>query len=204
LITFFYPAKMNYLGHLFLSNNDPEIMQGNLYGDFVKGSQHLNLPPKIVQGVELHRQIDSFIDTHSSLDLLRKILSKDLPKIYGIAIDIYFDHLLAKNWDQYHPTPLKKYLNQLYEQLDFDTQIYSPKFLFFLTKMKEINWLLHSEKESSILKTCLHVSRKISFDNNLSESIIIFEKQQELITESFHNFMKEAMKKFNIPPINTI
>jgi acyl carrier protein phosphodiesterase len=189
---------MNYLGHLYLSNNDPKLMQANIYGDFVKGSDYLNLPTKIIQGIELHRSIDFFIDTHPSLDEIRRTLSKHLPKIYGIAIDIYFDHLLAKYWEEYHPVELSIYLNQFYKNIDFDTKIYNKKFLLFLTKTKEINWLLHSRQEESILKTSLHVSRKISYKNNLNDSIIYFEKFEVQITKCFHTFMKVAINHFKI------
>ena len=81
---------MNYLGHLFFSNNDLELMYANIYGDFIKGSK-LSHHPKIIQkGVKLHRSIDSYIDNHPKVLNLKKTLTKDLPKISGIAIDLYF------------------------------------------------------------------------------------------------------------------
>jgi hypothetical protein len=34
--------SLNFLGHLFLSNNDKDLMLANLYGDFVKGKDLTN------------------------------------------------------------------------------------------------------------------------------------------------------------------
>jgi hypothetical protein len=34
--------NLNFLGHLFLSNNDKDLMLANLYGDFVKGKDLTN------------------------------------------------------------------------------------------------------------------------------------------------------------------
>ncbi|MGA2151478.1 MAG: DUF479 domain-containing protein, partial [Geobacteraceae bacterium] len=51
---------MNFLAHLYLSGDDPELLVGNLLGDFVKGRLSGNFPDGIERGIELHRRIDSF------------------------------------------------------------------------------------------------------------------------------------------------
>src|SRR5690554_7679267 len=69
-------------------------MLANLFGDFVKGKDYTYLPQIIQDGVGLHRQIDDFVDRHPLVSELRLKLYKELPKIAGIAIDLFFDHLL--------------------------------------------------------------------------------------------------------------
>jgi acyl carrier protein phosphodiesterase len=93
---------MNFLGHLYFSNNDFELMQANLFGDFVKGKDYTHLPLKLQEGVTLHRKIDHYIDHHPAVLDLVHLLHDDLPKVAAIAVDIYFDHLLAKNWSKFH------------------------------------------------------------------------------------------------------
>ncbi len=39
---FLRSKNLNFLGHLFLSNNDKDLMLANLYGDFVKGKDLTN------------------------------------------------------------------------------------------------------------------------------------------------------------------
>jgi len=39
---FLRSKSLNFLGHLFLSNNDKDLMLANLYGDFVKGKDLTN------------------------------------------------------------------------------------------------------------------------------------------------------------------
>ncbi|HEY5975737.1 MAG TPA: DUF479 domain-containing protein, partial [Geobacteraceae bacterium] len=51
---------MNFLFHLYLSGDDPELMVGNLMGDFVKGRlMPGRFPIGIERGLVLHRAIDS-------------------------------------------------------------------------------------------------------------------------------------------------
>ena len=64
---------MNYLGHLYFSKNDFELMYYNLFGDFVKGSDLSRFPIKIQEGIRLHREIDHYIDHHP---YVRKLLHK--------------------------------------------------------------------------------------------------------------------------------
>lgn len=88
---------MNFLGHLYFSENDTELMLNNLYGDYVKGKNLDAYPLEIQRGILLHRAIDNFIDTNPGVKELFHHLYPSLPKIAGIAVDLYFDHILAKN-----------------------------------------------------------------------------------------------------------
>ncbi|KKM01805.1 hypothetical protein LCGC14_1790730, partial [marine sediment metagenome] len=49
---------MNYLAHIYLSGDHPEVMVGGLLGDFVKGPLRGQLPRAIEEGIALHRKID--------------------------------------------------------------------------------------------------------------------------------------------------
>ena len=51
---------MNYLGHLYLSGDQKDLMLANLFGDFVKGRDYSYLPQIVQTGVTLHREIDNF------------------------------------------------------------------------------------------------------------------------------------------------
>ncbi len=85
---------MNFLGHLYFSDNKQELMLNNLFGDFVKGKDISRYPIEIQQGITLHRKIDNFIDRHPLVLELSHKLFADLPKVSAIAIDLFFDHLL--------------------------------------------------------------------------------------------------------------
>ena len=187
---------MNFLGHLFFSNNDIELMYANMYGDFVKGS-HLEKLPEIVQrGSYLHRKIDFYIDNHPKVLELKHLLHEELPKVAGIAIDLYFDHLLAKNWDQFHPMPLREFINS-FHSYPYDKTLYpNPNFHFVLKLMKKDDWLYNYQFPSGLEFACKGLSNRISFSNQLWNAPEVFHTYQAEIEEAFAIFMNDALLHF--------
>lgn len=183
---------MNYLGHIYFSNNDPQLAVANLFGDFVKGKKYLEYPEYIQKGVLLHRKIDDFIDHHFEvLHLIHQIRSS-LPKVAPIAVDIYFDHLLAKNWDQYHPVKLPEFLSNFYSNIDLSNEPYPSDFKHFISLMIERNWMSHYPSEEGLYRMCQGVSRKLSFENALTNGHTVFYDFQNEITSCFHEYMRDA------------
>lgn len=188
---------MNYLGHLFFSNNDIELMYANIYGDFVKGSALSHHPEIIQKGVKLHRTIDSYIDNHVKVLVLKKMLSKDLPKISAIAIDLYFDHLLAVKWETFNTENLKNFTTNFHAH-NFDIQHYTDEhFLFLMRKMKADNWLFHYQYHHGLEFACKGLSKRISFSNQLYNAPNVFLTFQEEIEITFNDFMTDAIPFFN-------
>ncbi|TNF46491.1 MAG: DUF479 domain-containing protein [Bacteroidetes bacterium] len=185
---------MNLLGHLYFSQNDQRLMYANLYGDFFKGNDFTGLSPITKKGILLHRTIDDYIDHHPAvLDLLHK-LYPDLPKVSGIAVDLYFDHLLAQQWQKYHPEPLDHFLEKFYLTSVNDNKDFSPEFNQFIEAMRKHNWISHYPTKEGLQKMCNGVSSRISFPNVLSKAPVIFEKQKEIIERTFELYMQDAKR----------
>lgn len=198
---------MNYLGHLYLSGNQHDLMLANIFGDFVKGRDYTHLPPIVQTGVTLHREIDDFIDHHPLvLEVLNSFLYKDLPKVAPIAIDLYMDHLLAKNWDQFHNLKLIKFEKSFFEfalnqsnhtfQNSGSTYVYPPEFFGLLKIMHKKSWLLQYAKLDGLKMASTGLSKRISFSNNLDEAVYVYKKRESHIKHVFSEFMKDAQIKF--------
>lgn len=188
---------MNFLGHIFFSNGNKELMTANIYGDFVRGSDLSSYPEIIQEGVVLHRMIDSYIDNHPIVKELMHQIYPDLPKVTGIAVDIYFDHLLAKNWEKYSSTPLREFLDNYYESLLTLEYEYPLEFQILLGRMRTGDWLWHYRETFGLDKACRGVSQRISFDNVLDQGLEVFNKHEVAINQSFEAFMQEAITYFN-------
>lgn len=193
-----YYCIMNYLGHLFFSNNSHELMLNNLYGDYVKGKDLSRFPLAIQKGILLHREIDHFIDHFPQVLDLQHQLQSELPKVSSIAIDLYFDHLLAKNWNEYHPIPLAQYLNAFYSSIEFDFNFHSEKFQIMIKEMIRVNWPIYYPELDGLDKMCNGVSKKISFENKLKFGKSVFEKHEAIIYQTFRTYMEAASIKFNV------
>lgn len=188
---------MNYLGHIYFSNNDFELAKANLYGDYIKGSDLSNYSELIQKGIRLHREIDNYIDHHPIItEKLLPILRPELPKVAPIAVDLIFDHLLAKNWSDFHTKKLTDYLEEFYASIRSNQQEFSLTFLQQLGRMENFRWInVYSEFEG-LIKLSHGVSRKLNFTNSLPNTPDVFLKNEVEITEIFYQFMKDAEAHF--------
>lgn len=168
-------------------------MYANLHGDFVRGKDLSHFPKKMEQGIILHRMIDDYIDHHPSVLELLHILYEPLPKVAGIAVDLYFDHILAINWNEFHSTPLDQFIDGFYASLLENETHYSPKFKLMITRMKERNWLYQYQFEYGLMKACKGVSSRISFPNALDTAHKVFKIHEEEVQKCFYSFMEDAI-----------
>lgn len=189
---------MNFLGHLYFSNNNHELMLHNLYGDFIKGKDISFYPPQIQEGILLHRAIDSFIDTHPKVLELLKILYPHLPKVSAIAIDLFFDHLLAKNWNNFHQKDLNLYLKEFYSSISLTKFDYKVEFSVFIEKLIKHNWISYYPQFYGLEKSCQGVSNRLSFPNSLDRAPHVFKAFENEITAVFNVYMQDAIVKFTM------
>jgi len=200
---------LNYLGHLYFSGNNHPMMLANLFGDFVKGKDYTYLPKIVQNGVLLHRQIDDYIDNHSKVTELRLKLYSSLPKIAGIAIDLYFDHLLAKSWSVHHNQKLNHFIddflayalnkkNQAFKNHSF---VYPERYIHLLHLINDHNWMKRYVNIEGLEMASKGLSKRISFNNNLDQATRVFLQNEEEIQLIFNEYMKDAKQKFNTPSI---
>jgi acyl carrier protein phosphodiesterase len=171
-------------------------MLSNLYGDFVKGKDFTNYSTIVQKGIHLHRRIDHFIDTHPAVTELRLSLYDKLPKVAGVAIDLYFDHLLARSWENYHSKDYTLFLNEFYlHQADFEQEL-KKDFKEFMGYFRMRKWLNHYPTAFGLAKSCEGVSKRISFDNVLHKAPEQFYLREKEIQACFEIYMKDAILKF--------
>ena len=93
---------MNFLAHFLLSGDDDELRLGNLLGDVVKGRveryDHPGAPSGCATGIRLHRTIDSFSDAHPVVRRSKQRIAARYGRLSGVIVDVYYDHVLAREW----------------------------------------------------------------------------------------------------------
>jgi acyl carrier protein phosphodiesterase len=108
---------VNFLAHLHLSEGTPASMLGGVLADFVKPAQVAALPDDVRAGIELHRRIDGFTDRHPIVQQSIGRISRAAGWFAGIVIDVYYDHLLARDWPRYSDEPLRDFADRAYAAL---------------------------------------------------------------------------------------
>jgi len=112
---------MNFLAHFLLSENDDELRLGNLLGDVVKGRvEHYDHPgasERIRTGIRLHRTIDSYSDAHPVVRRSKQRISERYGRLSGVIVDVYYDHVLAREWHTHGEGDLNAFADDVYRTL---------------------------------------------------------------------------------------
>ncbi len=134
---------MNFLAHAYLSDDDVDVMVGNLIGDYVKGKKVLETyPESIRKGIMLHRHIDSYTDQHPAT-LRAKNYFRPAYRLYsGALVDAINDHFLA-NDPRYFPSEgvLFQFTQNVFNALRKRSEFIPEKFAPVLKYMEQENWL---------------------------------------------------------------
>ena len=182
---------MNFLAHAFLSFGQEEILVGNFAADFVKGKEIQRYDKGILIGILLHREIDTFTDSHPLVKAGQAYLRPKFRHYSTVITDIFFDYFLGKYWEKYSDIPLEAFVDQTYSTLDNHLALLPDSFREMFIWMKSQNWLLHYREISGIQKALTGLSRRTTFDSKMNEAPeILLEKEAEFEL-IFFAFFKE-------------
>ncbi len=146
-------------------------MVGNYIADHVKGKDYLNYPEGIQKGIEMHRAIDTFTDTHPIPQKGKDRLYEKYGKWSAVLIDMFYDHVLAKEWADYSPIPLTSFSKSAYQVLKSQQDLFPPASSRTLDWMSRGDWLAGYATVEGIGRALNGISQRASFENNMDESV---------------------------------
>jgi len=187
---------VNFLGHFYLSQGDPDLIIGNFIADFVKGKKYLDYPDKISQGIMMHRHIDHFTDSHPLVREGRKRLFDTYRHYSGVIIDMYYDHFLASLWDDYSEDPLNVFAAQIYQTIDAYWDQLPSKSQFLFPYMKSGNWLVRYASTEGIGQSLTGMSRRLNNNSKLDKSVVHLHRYYDEFKEEFREFIVDIKENF--------
>jgi acyl carrier protein phosphodiesterase len=90
---------LNTLAHLVLAGPDQDLRLGAFLGDFLPGPLPGPHPPGLARGLALHRYIDRLTDSDPGFRALKALAPAHLRRYMPIALDVIFDHCLARRFE---------------------------------------------------------------------------------------------------------
>lgn len=192
---------MNYLAHTFLSGTSEEILIGNFIADFLRGNKFDDYSATVVDGIFLHRKIDSFTDEHPMVRQSIQRLRQDYGKYSGVIVDIYYDHYLAMNWHKYAKVSLHEHAQYVYRVLQKNIDVLPPKVQEMLPYMIKQNWLAGYAHLDNIARALTRVSERISrrtqYDSKIELAIKNLEAEYRDFEDDFNAFFPEMIEYIN-------
>jgi len=196
---------MNFLAHIYLSENKPMVTIGNFIADGIKGKDYKSFPREVQIGILLHREIDTFTDAHPLVRQSTKRLHQNYSHYSGVIVDILYDHFLAKNWHAYSDVPLETYVDNFYDLLETHFGLLPTRIQKMMPYMISDNWLLSYAQIEGIQKVLDGMNRRtklISGMNNATSELKTyyseFEQEFTIFFEELRHFSSDKLKEISL------
>lgn len=186
---------MNYLAHIYLSGKEPQVILGNFMADSIKGNQYKNYPKQIQKGILLHRHIDSTTDAHPSFRNSTKRLHANYGHYSGIIVDIFYDHFLAKNWNDYETISLEEFANKSYQLFKKNHALLTPQIQYMLPYMVKNNWFYNYQYFEGIADTLTGMNRRTKNKSGMDKATYELMEYYEAFEADFRVVFKTLMQR---------
>lgn len=107
---------MNWLAHVFLSEDDIDHRLGNLLADLVRGPDREAMSAAFRRGAARHHAIDSYTDAHPVVRRSRARLGPAHRRFSGVLVDVFYDYFLATAWERYSRIPFDDFTADFYSR----------------------------------------------------------------------------------------
>jgi acyl carrier protein phosphodiesterase len=184
---------VNFLAHIYLSFNEPQITLGNFFADHIRANKYKHLPDKVQKGILLHRQIDTFTDAHPIARQSSKRLHKNYSHYSQIIVDIFYDHFLAKNWNKYSEVPLDSYVESFYDLLEDNYEILPLSTQRMMPYMIADNWLYNYSNLKGISRVLDGMNRRTKNKSKMNFAILDLEEHYSDFEDEFTAFFEELI-----------
>jgi acyl carrier protein phosphodiesterase len=182
---------MNFLGHLYLSGNEPLVIVGNFMADAVKGRDLSRFPEEVQRGIRLHRAIDTLTDAHPLQRVGRDRLRPHAGRYAGVVMDLFYDHLLASGWAHWHPEPLDRFAQRMYALLQEHHHLLPERTRTMLPYMVSGDWLTSYAQVEGLGRALHGLSRRVPEGTVMQGAERVLQEHRNTYREEFQRFLPE-------------
>lgn len=184
---------MNFLAHIYLSGTNEGVIIGNFIADGIKGNRYKKFPKDIQKGILLHRNIDTYTDSHPIVRQSTARLHQNYGHYSGVIVDILYDHFLAKNWNRYHDTKLELFVADFYELLRKNFEILPTRIQRMMPYMITDNWLVSYATIPGISKILTQMNMRTKGKSKMNFAILELEEYYDDFENEFTDFFAELI-----------
>lgn len=182
---------MNFLAHLYLARHSDDAMLGAMLGDFVGTTGLERYNAEVRREILLHRKIDSYTDRHPAIIAAKGHFPEGRRRYAGILLDVYFDHLIARDWPRYHDGDLDQFNRHFYDvllaqpELPERLQKIAPSFV-------RHDWLGSYRDRDMIDHAVGRIATRLSRNGDkLVQCIPILREHEDAVVRRFEEFFPE-------------
>jgi acyl carrier protein phosphodiesterase len=185
---------MNYLAHLYLSEPHEQAWLGSLMGDFVKGPLDERYGAEITRAIAMHRKIDVFTDVHPVVLQSKSRMSAERRRYAGIMVDMFYDHFLAKHWQDFNDEPLAEFTGRVYRVLERYQTVLPERLQRVAPMMMQWDWLGSYADIGSIYTALNWMGRRLKRENRLANSADELVGNYAQLEADFRAFLPDVLR----------
>jgi acyl carrier protein phosphodiesterase len=182
---------MNYLAHTFLSGPQSDVQLGGMLGDFWRGAPDRQWRPDVAGGVILHRKIDVYTDSHPLVAAARALFEPPLRRYAGILLDVYFDHVLARDWAQFSDEALPALSARTLDTLALNADWLPADLTRFAGYMRREGLFASYAQRATIEHVLGGISRRLSRANPLATAGAELWQRDAVLSATFGAFFAD-------------
>jgi acyl carrier protein phosphodiesterase len=162
-----------------------------MISDFVKGKKKFDYPSEVQQGIELHRAIDQFTDTHIATREAKQVFRAHYRLYSGAFTDVVYDHFLANDESEFTEESLFAFSRDTYAALDRQEAWMPDRFAHMYPFMKQQNWLFNYRTRWGIKKSMGGLVKRAAYLEDYHTAFTIFEEHYQLLEDCYRHFWAE-------------
>ncbi len=182
---------MNWLAHFLLAEPAPVFRVGSVLPDFAPAAVLATLPPAFQAGIAQHRQVDLFTDAHPVVRTSMRRMPPPFRRFAGILTDVFYDHLLTRQWTSYSALPLPAFAAQIYAAIEECRPALPPEVYARLVRLRDADLLCVYGELAGIAQVLGGIGRRLRRPFDLAAALPILEAQYEALQEDFTGFFPE-------------
>ena len=195
---------MNYLAHAYLSFGHKNVLVGNMISDYVKGKKQYDFPSEIQAGIQLHRAIDDFTDTHQTTKAVKEFFRKDYRLYAGAFVDVVYDYFLANDKNEFETAEkLNLFSRETYALLEIEQEYFPEKFAKIFPYMQEQDWLYNYRTNEGMQKSFGGLARRAKYIAETETAYQVFLENKETI-QGYYNIFFPEIKVFVLHKMKTL
>jgi acyl carrier protein phosphodiesterase len=185
---------VNFLAHAYLARGSDRAVLGGLMGDFVKGPLEGRYDTELTHALALHRRIDSYTDAHDVVRCSRRRISPARRRFAGILVDMFYDHFLARLWEEYCNVPLEQFTASVYAVLREHRALLPERLQQIAARMAGGDWLASYRRVEAVAGALDRMAGRLTRGNAMLRSGDELLAQYQTFEADFRLFFPDVVR----------
>lgn len=180
---------MNHLAHALLAGPDDALRLGGMLGDFVLGRPDpASFPPRVIDGIRLHRAIDVHTDAHPAVLAAKAQLPPPYRRYGGILLDMWFDRCLARDFGRWSAQPLDGFSTDLRALLHRHEPLLPPALQRFRAYMDRHDLPAGYADDTTLQHALAGIGQRLRHANPLDTALPVLMQREAVLQRHFEAF----------------